>query len=165
MRGQVHTTEDRSHRSRFPGPRKGLKRKARSREAAKTCSGKPGFFGQGPKKCARIFGFRVTKGQLAVTGTGGEVRDLANDTYYVDNGWGLVNTERDPARDQQYRREYEWDERNQLKVSADSRYRVSYTYGQDGERSGKYGVPMSGGSGNAGVPGTNFSMGHFDVLG
>jgi hypothetical protein len=75
MRGRVHTTEDCTHRSRFPGLRKGLQRKARSREAARTCSGKPGFFGPGPKKCAQIFGFRVTKGQLAVTGTGGEVRN------------------------------------------------------------------------------------------
>jgi RHS repeat-associated protein len=39
--------------------------------------------------------------------TGGEIRELGNDTYYIDNGWGLVNTPPDPNQARHYRREYE----------------------------------------------------------
>ena len=81
------------------------------------------------------------------TGITYTIQELENDTYVVDYGWAI---EKDAGaiigNKSAYRRTYEWNERNLLTGSSDSRYRVSYRYGHDGERIGKYSVSSSGGS-------------------
>ncbi|GHT80194.1 hypothetical protein FACS1894130_11000 [Spirochaetia bacterium] len=57
--------------------------------------------------------------------------------YQTDYGWALADPDAEPDRNIT-RRTYEWNERNLLKRSSDSSYGVDYTYGADGERSGKY---------------------------
>jgi RHS repeat-associated protein len=68
----------------------------------------------------------------------------------TDHGWGMVentpgnNNGKTP--ESVYRRDYRWNERNLLAISSDNRYSVLYTYGADGERSGKFSTRSSGGS-------------------
>nr|WP_255949272.1 RHS repeat-associated core domain-containing protein [Brucepastera parasyntrophica] len=76
------------------------------------------------------------------------VTGLGNEVYVTDHGWGMSE---DPGggtgtggAQSPWKREYTWNERNLLKRSRDSRYTVVYTYGADGERSGKYSVGGSG---------------------
>ncbi|ULQ59049.1 LysM peptidoglycan-binding domain-containing protein [Brucepastera parasyntrophica] len=77
------------------------------------------------------------------------VTGLGNEVYVTDHGWGMSE---DPSTgsggtggtQSPWKREYTWNERNQLKRSRDSRYTVVYTYGADGQRSGKYSVGGSG---------------------
>jgi RHS repeat-associated protein len=75
-----------------------------------------------------------------------DVKDLGNNTYVADEGWGL-NAPEDGSREAgTYRRDYQWNERDQLRTSTDSWYRVEYAYGTDGERSGKFSTSMAGGN-------------------
>ncbi|MDR0443347.1 MAG: RHS repeat-associated core domain-containing protein [Treponema sp.] len=70
-----------------------------------------------------------------------EVKDAGGGAYYVEGAWGMPgggNEGTGGAQSKIYRRDYKWDERNRLKESADPRYTVKYTYGHDGERTGKY---------------------------
>ena len=76
----------------------------------------------------------------------GEVKAVAGEAgvYYVEEAWGInEGTVKKPVV---YRMEYEWDERNRLKESRDTRYSVIYTYGEDGERTSKYTVSGTGGN-------------------
>ncbi|MFP3040754.1 hypothetical protein LQZ19_02925 [Treponema primitia] len=88
------------------------------------------------------------KGPFERVGPGatGTITELGNGTQMIDSGWGQPE-EDTPGTSQAkgYRREYVWNERNELKQSRDNRYVVSYTYGQDGQRSGKYSVVYDGG--------------------
>ncbi|MDR0442698.1 MAG: RHS repeat-associated core domain-containing protein [Treponema sp.] len=71
-----------------------------------------------------------------------EVKDAGGGAYYVEGAWGMPGGGNEVAgtgtTSKIYRRDYKWDERNRLKESADPRYTVKYTYGPDGERTGKY---------------------------
>jgi RHS repeat-associated protein len=75
---------------------------------------------------------------------------LGDGVYVTDHGWGMVedtpgnNNGKTP--ESVYRRDYRWNERNLLAISNDNRYSVLYTYGADGERSGKFSTRSSGGS-------------------
>jgi RHS repeat-associated protein len=87
------------------------------------------------------------------TSGGYTITDLGDDVSVIDQGWGMVDTPSnggggtpgDPIT-RGYRRDYQWNERNLLKVSSDNRYTVQYTYGADGERTGKYSTSATGGS-------------------
>jgi RHS repeat-associated protein len=83
--------------------------------------------------------FEVT----ARTGNAGVKR--IGDVNYVEEAWGLNEGSGGGSGGQsKYRREYIWDERNRLAVSADGRYNVQYTYDHGGERTGKYAAGASG---------------------
>ncbi|GMO53800.1 MAG: hypothetical protein Ta2G_12310 [Termitinemataceae bacterium] len=57
----------------------------------------------------------------------------------TDYGWALVNPDAEKnTANNPTRRDYAWNERNLLKRSSDRSYDVKYTYGADGERSGKF---------------------------
>ncbi|GHV06718.1 hypothetical protein FACS189485_15710 [Spirochaetia bacterium] len=87
------------------------------------------------------------EGQFAVNTPGSrEIIDLGNGVTMTDSGWGqeetgLTGGTTRPA----YRRDYTWNERNLLQQSRDNRYVVEYSYGQDGQRAGKYSVTADGG--------------------
>jgi RHS repeat-associated protein len=74
-----------------------------------------------------------------------DVTDLGGGIYVSGHGWGLTHPDPDAGIRNLTRRTYTWNERNLLKSSSDGRYNVAYTYGQDGERSGKYSSATSGG--------------------
>jgi RHS repeat-associated protein len=86
------------------------------------------------------------EGIPGVAGTAGvyEITGYENGTKSVGYGWALGRENPDAGAALRYRREYEWDERNQLRQSRDNRYNVQYTYGHEGERSGKYGTGAGG---------------------
>jgi len=63
--------------------------------------------------------------------------------YSTDYGFALTNGERSgtgggTGESILFRRDYEWNERNLLKRSADRQYQVEYRYGADGQRAIKY---------------------------
>jgi RHS repeat-associated protein len=70
------------------------------------------------------------------------VHDLGSNTYYTEGGWGLnepkTGTTTGTAGAATSRKEYRWDDRNRLRYSNNGRYSVRYTYGEDGERTGKW---------------------------
>jgi len=70
------------------------------------------------------------------------VHDLGDNTYYTEGGWGLnepkAGTAAGTAAAAKSRKEYRWDDKNRLQYSNDGRYSVRYTYGEDGERTGKW---------------------------
>jgi RHS repeat-associated protein len=87
------------------------------------------------------------------TSGGYTITDLGDDVSVIDQGWGMVNTPSNGGggtpgnpTTRGYRRDYQWNERNLLKVSSDNRYTVQYTYGADGERTSKYSTSATGSS-------------------
>jgi RHS repeat-associated protein len=101
---------------------------------------------EGPFGCNTGNGGTPTSGGYTVT-------DLGDDVSVIDQGWGMVDTPsnggggtpKNPTT-RGYRRDYQWNERNLLKVSSDNRYTVQYTYGADGERTSKFSTSSTGGS-------------------
>jgi RHS repeat-associated protein len=82
----------------------------------------------------------------AVVSTGGHtITELENGTKVVDNGWGMNDNGLTVPAPKVWKREYAWNERNLLRTSRDDQHIVEYTYGQDGERSGKYSMTADGG--------------------
>jgi RHS repeat-associated protein len=81
-----------------------------------------------------------------VVSTGGHtITELENGTKVVDNGWGMNDNGVTIPAPKVWKREYAWNERNLLRTSRDDQHIVEYTYGQDGERSGKYSMTADGG--------------------
>jgi RHS repeat-associated protein len=81
-----------------------------------------------------------------VVSTGGHtITELENGTRVVDNGWGMNDNGVTAPAPKVWKREYAWNERNLLRTSRDDQHIVEYTYGQDGERSGKYSMTADGG--------------------
>jgi RHS repeat-associated protein len=81
-----------------------------------------------------------------VVSTGGHtITELENGTKVVDNGWGMNDNGVTIPAPKVWKREYNWNERNLLRTSRDDQHIVEYTYGQDGERSGKYSMTADGG--------------------
>jgi hypothetical protein len=81
------------------------------------------------------------------TGITYTVTDLGNDRYMADYGWALDYDGGKVVEDTGgFRRTYNWNERKLLRETNDSRYNVKYSYGHDGERTGKYSTSVSGGS-------------------
>jgi len=68
--------------------------------------------------------------------------DPDTDVYGTDYGFGLdapqETGERHPENLFAYRRNYTWNEKNQLTKSSDRSYTVHYRYGEDGQRALKY---------------------------
>ena len=76
----------------------------------------------------------------------GNVTHAGNDVYFTEGAWGLGRNAGGAAGVlASGGRLYGWDERGRLIESADSKYSVKYTYGHDGERTGKYAVSGAGG--------------------
>lgn len=69
-----------------------------------------------------------------------KITQEAEDVYSTDYGWGLVkeDSENAPSVREQYKRTYEWNEKNMLISSVDYKFSTYYVYGQDGQRSNKY---------------------------
>jgi RHS repeat-associated protein len=79
----------------------------------------------------------------AVTGSA-NVYTTDGGVNYTESAWGLgINGAGASAAVN--RREYRWNERNQLSWSSDQRYSVKYTYDHSGERTGKYATSAGGG--------------------
>jgi len=83
--------------------------------------------------------------EAAGQSSGGQIRQTGNGTNYVEGGWGLDGGT-GGANAAANLREYRWNERNRMTESIDSRYNVKYTYGHDGERTGKHAKTRAGGS-------------------
>jgi hypothetical protein len=75
------------------------------------------------------------------------IHEAGNGAYYVEGGWALNEPKPGEAPRPQVKpqKEYRWDERNRMKYSNDGRYGVTYTYGEDGERTGKLARSSVGG--------------------
>jgi RHS repeat-associated protein len=75
------------------------------------------------------------------------IHDLGNDTYSTEGGWALNEPKPGAGTGsaKKPQKEYRWDDRNRLEYSADGRYNVYYTYGEDGERTGKWALANTGG--------------------
>jgi RHS repeat-associated protein len=77
-------------------------------------------------------------GHGAVTSNNAQVYEEAGGVYGTDYGFALTSPGAAGKEDTAYRRDYRWNERNQLVMSVDNRNRVRYRYGADGERAVKY---------------------------
>jgi RHS repeat-associated protein len=74
------------------------------------------------------------------------VYDLGDKTYYAEGGWALNDPKPGTGTTAgKTQKEYRWDDRNRLAYSDDGRYNVRYTYGEDGERTGKWAMSNKGG--------------------
>lgn len=60
--------------------------------------------------------------------------------YSTDYGWGLLKEDKNKngRKNGRHKRNYKWNERNQLISSVDENYSTAYMYGQDGQRTNKY---------------------------
>ena len=91
------------------------------------------------------------------------ITELENGTKVVDNGWGLNNGTATHAPGV-WKREYNWNERNLMTASRDDQHVVAYTYGQDGERSGKHSATSDGGHENETLYFNRLWTWHYDGL-
>ena len=66
------------------------------------------------------------------------VHGLGGDTYYTEGGWALNEPKTGRTTAARPLKEYRWDDKNRLQYSNDGRYSVRYTYGEDGQRTGKW---------------------------
>jgi RHS repeat-associated protein len=77
-------------------------------------------------------------GHGTVTSNNAQVYEEAGGVYGTDYAFALANPGAAGTEGTAYRRDYRWNERNQLVMSVDNRYRVRYRYGAGGERAVKY---------------------------
>jgi RHS repeat-associated protein len=75
------------------------------------------------------------------------VKDLGNDMYVTQGGWGLNEPGPGQVAGSQTKplKEYQWDDKNRMQYSNNGSYNVYYTYGEDGERTGKWATSNAGG--------------------
>jgi len=73
------------------------------------------------------------------------INDLGKGIYVAEGGWGLDESNSGTGGTANLLREYRWDDRNRMQYSNDGRYSVRYTYGEDGQRTGKWVTTNTGG--------------------
>ncbi|MBP5402883.1 MAG: hypothetical protein J6Y36_06980 [Treponema sp.] len=68
------------------------------------------------------------------------IEEYSQDVYGVDEAWGYYDEEQSSStiKKNEHRREYKWNERNQLIKSSDESGTVNFVYGADGRRACKY---------------------------
>jgi RHS repeat-associated protein len=77
-------------------------------------------------------------GSPAATTANNALVSEENGIYSTDYGFALIHPDTQTEEKNVYRRNYQWNERNQLVRSVDNQYTVEYRYGADGNRANKF---------------------------